>query len=227
MMSKARNCITALFVCASNASIAAPIVFTGFDLANSADPRPLSNAAAAAFDAAVNESVITFESAPVGGFSTLTVAPGVTLGSNQSIRNSPSGTPDRLFGYNTTAGGTNFVELFGGNITFTFATPIEAFGLYISGQQLNNNTITFNDGTAQTIPIPFTSSGGIAFLGFTDIGAAITSVSINTPIDIVGFDDVRFAAVAETSPAVPEPGSLALLGAALGGFGLSRRRKKA
>src|SRR5690242_16616401 len=96
---------------------AAPIVFSGLDIgANSTDPRPNSNAAAAAFDAAAGAlggvNLINFESAPVGNFTSLTVAPGVTAsgtdftGTNQqSIRNSPFGSPDRLFGYNTTSGG--------------------------------------------------------------------------------------------------------------------------
>ena len=105
------------------------IIFTGADPgANSTDPRPLSDAAAAAFDAALGSpSIITFESSPVGTFASLSPAPGVTVtgsdvsGGNQEIRNTPVSTPDRLFGYNTTSGGANFLSLFGGSATFTFA----------------------------------------------------------------------------------------------------------
>jgi hypothetical protein len=87
----------------------------------------------------------------------------------------------------------------------------------VSGQQLSSNTITFNDGIPRSIPIPFTSNGGIAFVGFTDAGAAISSVSINTLGDIIGLDDVRFGLA--RPPAVPEPATIALVATALGAFG--------
>src|SRR4051794_15919899 len=94
---------------------AAPITFIGSDPgANSTDPRPLSDAAAAAFDTVAASlrplSMITFESAPVGTFSSLQVAPGVTLSGNSGvqIRDTPFGQPDAFFGYNTTPGGSHF-----------------------------------------------------------------------------------------------------------------------
>src|SRR5664279_913967 len=61
-------------------SFAGITTYSGFD--NGASARPLANsdAAAAAFDAATgNLPIITFESAPLGSFSSLVVAPGVTL----------------------------------------------------------------------------------------------------------------------------------------------------
>jgi hypothetical protein len=63
---------------------AAPLIFTGSDPGtNSTDPRPISDAAAAAFDTAAASlgplSLITFESAPVGTFGSLQVAPGVRV----------------------------------------------------------------------------------------------------------------------------------------------------
>ncbi len=106
---------------------------------------------------------------------------------------------------------------------------------YFSGVQTNffTDTITFNDGTSQTIDIPGTgttgSIGAAAFVGFTDAGKLITSVTINAGnpgtqspgIDDIGVDDVRFQV-----PPVPEPSSLALL--TLGGVALAgwRRWKK-
>jgi PEP-CTERM motif-containing protein len=203
---------------------AALIIFSGVDAgANSTDPRPLSDAAAALFDAAGNETIITFEAAPLGSFTNLVVAPGVTINGTdfvanpQTIRNTPVATPDRLFGYNTTGGGTQFVSLFGGTLTFTFATPIEDFGVYLSGVQVNGETISFNDGAPQVIPILNPGfGGGVQFLGFTDFGNPISSITINVDGDIVGVDDVRFS---------PEPATLALLGVGLAGLGFSRRRK--
>jgi hypothetical protein len=223
----------------TNVANANPITFSGGDAgANSTDPRPNSNATAASFDAAAGAlgatSLINFESAPLGAFSSLAIAPGVTLsgadvgGSNQTIRNSPVGTPDRLFGYNTTAGGSQFASMFGGFLTFTFASPIDAFGGYLSGVQLDGETITFNDGTNQTIPIPNIGGGvgGVQFLGFTDAGKQISSVTINVDGDIVGLDDVRFT----VPSAVPGPiAGAGLPGLILGSGGLLgwwRRRKK-
>jgi hypothetical protein len=215
----------ALFALVSAAN-AVPIIFSGADPnANSTDPRPNSNAAAAAFDAAAlalgTNSIITFESAPVGPFSSLVIAPGVTLtgtnggGGNQEIRNSPFSTPDRLFGYNTTAGGSQFASIFGGTLTFTFSTPIDTFGAYLSGVQANGEIITFSDGSTQTIPIPNPgATGGVEFFGFTDAGFQISSITINANTDsnqgdIIGVDDVRFGRPAGSS--VPDAGGSVLL----------------
>jgi len=218
----------ALVVCAavalSTAQARADLtLYTGTDQgANSNDPRPNSNAAAASFAAAAGAlgvtNTITFESAPVGSFTNLTVAPGVSmngsdaLGDAQTIRNSPLGSPDSLYGYNTTAGGSHFVSLFGGTLTFSFSTAIQAFGGYISGVQLDGETITFSDGTSQTVAIPNAGSG-ISYVGFTDAGKSISSVTINATNDIIGVDDVSYT-TAQTA-VVPEPSTMAIGG--LGG----------
>src|SRR5580704_12289800 len=122
------------------------VSYTGSDVANSTDPRPNSNAAAASFLTAANvlgpTSLITFESAPLGSFHNYAVAPGVTMNgtdgvtsADQTIVNSPYSTPDGIYGYNTTAGGSNFVQLLGGNLVFSFSPSIQSFGAYFTGVQ--------------------------------------------------------------------------------------------
>lgn len=210
--------IAALGLTAALSQAGTITTFSGSDVgAGPTDPRPNSDAAAASFDAAASslgsEQVITFESSPVGAFSNLQVAPGVSLTGisfnmqNQAILSAPFNTPAALYGYNTTSGGSNFVFLTGGSVTFTFATPTEAFGAYISGVSFDGDSMTFNDGTAESIPIPDPSQslGGIDFVGFTDT-TAVTSVTINGAFDLIGVDDVRYLSAA----AVPEPAGLRL-----------------
>lgn len=221
----ATSLLCGLLGAASNASL---VVFSGADVANSTDPRPNSIAAALAFDTAAaglgSVNVIDFESAAVGTFSNLALGGGVSLAgidfisADQEIRNTPISPPDGLFGFNTTTGGTNFASMNGGTLTFTFATPVQSFGAYFSGVQISAETITFNDGTSQTMNLVNLGSG-VQFLGFTDAGQSISSITIGTFGDIIGVDDVRYV----NTSTVPEPASLAVL--TLGALALIRRRK--
>ena len=246
-MLSARSILGALFLIAGSSAVpasAALITFSGEDIMpTTSSPHPLSAAAAASFDAAVTAlgggSLVNFESAPLGSFSNLTIAPGVTMngtdvnGANQTIRNTSAfPSAPTLDGYNTTPGGANFVEVMGGTLTFSFATPIQAFGAYFSGIQTNffTDSITFSDGTSETVLIPGAGTNGFTgaldFVGFTDVGKSIASVTVNagshtTGWDDIGVDDVRF----QTVP-VPEPASLAIFGTALAGLGLIRRRRR-
>src|ERR1700747_210953 len=139
----------ALFTTRAHAGLT---LFTGADDgAGSLATAPNSVAAGASFDAAAaalgTENTITFESSPLGLFSSLTLASGVTLtGTNvnsneQSIVNTISNiniTPpcsNASCGYNTTPGGSNFLLLFGGTATFSFNGGTDAFGAFLGGWQ--------------------------------------------------------------------------------------------
>lgn len=206
------------------------ITYTGYD-PNVAPggPHPNSNTAAANFDAAVGSfKLITFEGLPIGNFATRTIAPGVTVtltGTDSDPATDPGITNvnDQLLGYNTTALGTQHLRVvppWGDNpgvnlsltATFAFNTPIVAFGVYLTGAEVDlEGTISldFNDGSAQTLPVTKNAVAGVQFLGFTDFGRPISSVTFTevAPFwnnrDLYGIDDLRYGSI-------PEPGSLTL-----------------
>lgn len=174
-----------------------------------------SVAAATAFDAAtVGSNTITFETA---------LPAGVSISGGSTTNNSGCGA---LCGFNTTLGGQNFLSLSGGSATFNFVTPISFFGAYFTGIQTDlvpQETVTFSDGSSQTINFPTSTGGGGAFIGFTDFGKSISSVTINATNDIIAIDDVRYG---NPSAAVPEPATWAMMFVGLGGLGVMMRRRR-
>ena len=106
-----------------------------------------------------------------------------------------------MCGFNTTLGGSNYVQVYGGALTFSFSTGVDAFGAFLTGVQLAGETITFSDGQKETLALPNLGSG-VEFFGFTDAGASISSISINVEDDIIGFDDVTFAVPGHLCPSL-------------------------
>lgn len=219
----------------------AVLTFTGEDLnAGPGSPHPNSTAAAGIFNANAallgTASTITFEGVVTGSFTNLTVAPGVSIsgtdyqGNKQVVMNSPSYPPaPALGGFNTTPGGSEYVNVLGGTLTFTFATPTQFFGAYFDGVQTAffQDFIQFSDGTSQTVNFPgagtTNSIGAWDFVGFVDPGALIASITINagpsSGADEIGVDDVRYQTTANT----PEPSSAFLVLAGFGSFALAYR----
>jgi hypothetical protein len=99
--------------------------------------------------------------------------------------------------------------------------------MYITGlqtDQVGQESITFSDGSTETIDTPTSTDGGGAFMGFTDPGASIVSVSYDASNDIVSLDDVQYGDVASTS-ATPEPSSFLLFGTGIVGLAFLMRRR--
>jgi hypothetical protein len=116
---------------------------------------------------------------------------------------------------------------FGTSITFNFPSPIHAFGVSVYDLGTVGPTdlsITTTAG-AQLVYNNFESGrGNILFAGVIDATTAFSSVTVtNTQWDdYVELDNVTYGA-----SAVPEPGTLALLGAGLAGLRSLRRKRAA
>jgi len=234
-----------LVVCASATVLAVPITYYGIDAgAGPSSPRPNSDATAATFDAAASAlgtvSIVDFESAPLGYFASVTVAPGVTASMSGMANDFSCGittdTGDNIVGYNTTAGGARHVRAvptYGiGTCTLAFAfdDPINSWGAYITGlgTAAGDLHIVYDDGTVQDHAVSGNSSGGSIFFGLTDAGKQFSQVALelrgvtSTSRDNYSVDDMRYVGTGE--PAIPEPTTLALLG--LGLLGVVRKRRK-
>ena len=178
-----------------------------------------SSAAAAAFDAVTaGATLVDFESA---------LPASLSIAGGSITNNSGCGA---LCGFNTTSGGQNFLSLFGGSATFNFTSAVNAFGFFVSGLQTNlvgQQTVTFSDGSQQVINFPSAvqggNGGGGAFIGFTDFGKSILSVTVNVSNDIVAIDDLRFGNIGAP---VPEPATWAMMIAGLGAVGYAMRRRR-
>ena len=258
--------LAAFFVvlCGSQPVAAASITtFSGIDsnLASTSAPRPNSEAALVAFQAAVSalgQSVSTndFETAPLtpgalpnGVPVDLGAGLTMTLGNTSSatssgntfstgIRSSANPVTAMFpqFGFNTTAGGAQFLRIVTQSIspdatthatvTFDFATSVDAFGLSLTGLGSNDGSaasLHFVDGSSQVLPIAGGNISGTSieteFFGFVDAGALISSVVFDLQYTnltrgssayLLGIDDLRFATPVPAA-AVPEPSSALLL----------------
>lgn len=203
--------------------------------------RPSSDAAHASFLAAAG--VIgpigseTFESQLLGFSNAYNLGNGVTLtldsvANDQGITNASG---SAITGFNTTSGGDNYLSLFPmmtvalSKATFTFDTPVAAFGLYLTGVGFSSGngfvSMNWNDGVDHSIVISGHSNGGSEYFGFTG-PETVTSVSIyldphdDTIVDQLALDDIQYARTAS----VPEPASFIAL--AIGGLALLRRKPK-
>ena len=126
-----------------------------------------------------------------------------------------------VIGYNTTAGGDQFLgyaPTFSGDasLTFDFAASIDSFGSYIMGLESNIDGdlfVTYTSGVVVALNVPEFVVGGSQFFGFVDRGASISSVTLELrdigPLrDIIGIDDLRWGRA-------PEPTTLFTLGTGL------------
>ena len=210
--------------------------------ANDCSTHPLTTAAAIAFEAASNETVIDFESVALNAvpLASFLISPGVRVtGALASIRDIPISNAacspvNGLFGFDTTKNfpglnsnpaASHFLGMLGGTLLFEFDVPVDGFGAFITGVQIGNETITTFNGAnpLATYVIPNPGSGVIwaAFMngpGDLPVTSLLFNAQFGTDGDVVGFDDIHILS------AVPEPSSIALLCLGLTAIGVRRRK---
>jgi hypothetical protein len=178
--------------------------------------------------------IVDFESVPVSNFYGTTGSDSVSSGNvtvqvtngqiggatpNNGINNDSG---DQAYGFNTTPGGTNLLRMSQQtgipgppqvSITFSFAVPVQAFGIFITDYGNTSNPgaaiNAFINGSASA-PFPQTIARlnpgnnfnrSVQFFGFTPSAGdpLISSVTFQasgiTSVDRFGFDDVRFVQV--------------------------------
>lgn len=227
--------VTLALAITNSESVQALTFYNGLDAgAGPGDARPSSDTAASNFgtDAASlgTLNAITFEDVALTPDQNLTIAPGVTATWFNHAGFTIANNPSVLLGYNTTPGGSQFAQLAYNDftqpvgVTFSFATPIQAWGAYFTGvgTAVGSTVIQFSDGTFQTQSVLGALNGGVSFLGFTDPGRQISAITVlQTPVDgaagdILGIDDIRYVS------SIPTPALLP----GLVGVGIAVLRKK-
>jgi PEP-CTERM motif len=209
-------------------------IYQGQDDGVGAPPYTNSDAAQASFLAAAGgyggTVTETYEELATGYYSPISVAGGASIALSapdygDGFSGISADTNGVLYGFNTTPGGSQWLGFPGGSATFTFATPTNSFGTFLTGLQtvftnsedgLLDFTFTDSDGTVQDLEPTINVDGGAQYFGFTDT-ATFTSVTItDLSDDAWGIDDTSYNSGPSTG--VPEPGTLGLLGLGLLGL---------
>jgi hypothetical protein len=144
-------------------------------------------------------------------------------------------TDGNLYGFNvSTANGTgNWLGFPGGTATFDNTSPTNSFGFFATGVQTifgTTFTVSFNDGSPETLNVPVNVNGGVEYFGFTDT-SSFTSVTISRPAGVNGTDAWGIDEVSFNASGVPGPvagaGLPGLVFAAGGVLAYWRRRHRA
>lgn len=122
-----------------------------------------------------------------------------------------------------------FLDSFGADrvLTISFDSPQQAFG-FDTNFLMEQFIVTIFSGADPLFSQTFTAPGSnMTFFGFASLGSGITSATINGTAGSANFalDNFRFGAAAQ-APAVPEPGTWAMLLMGFGAMGAALRRQR-
>jgi hypothetical protein len=232
--------VAALAVCSS--SFAAPInsiapgsltggqVTTFDDVSGGGAPGTNYNGVFVSGGVSFAERFVGQSLSTAGGFDTLSGTPGAPLilqvgAVDQNLNIFLNGSSQVLTGLGP-SGFPNFDAIGEGSFAALFSTDQSEFGFDLVGGDGGSATVNFfrRDGSLiQAVVINSLSSQSYAFARDGNV-FDIAGISIhNNDGGGIGFDNLRFN-VPSTGGTVPEPATLALVGLALAGMGMSRRK---
>jgi hypothetical protein len=176
---------------------------------------------AAAFNAAAGPG-LTLENFDTSTISDFPATSSAGLGINSPFSNVPfTGIQNSVYASGRSAMGYPA----NGAITFTFPTPVTAFGIDLfdlGTVGATTLTLTLSDGSSQALFTGFTGGiGNQLFAGFIST-TPITSATFSSTAtgDFLEFDNARFGNT------IPEPATMAVFGLmAVGAYGVRRRFK--
>lgn len=212
-----RTAIASLAILATVAATSARAEFTVFDDRTEFLAATLQTATES-FDGWVKDTGFHTNAVDVGAF-TLSMTPGA--GTIYNLIDAP---PQKS--NSTNINGTTHLMVFtdtGIDLTFSFDQPITAFGADFKGINDEFERTQFSaDGSFITVPGEPVNLQ-LTFFGFTSDTPFDSLTFHGVRNDIYGIDDVTFGTALRV-PAVPEPGTMAMLGLGLAGVAMARRR---